>query len=510
MIDTEEQNLIIEYANEIISKKNKKENEIIGVNAFAGTGKSYILKRIVEENKDSNFIGIAFNNAIVKENSEKFDKRRCKWYTAHQLSKELITSLFPEKYNFKENRKNFEEIEIVDFLDIKKTNAYSIASDIKKIYSIFCNSSLRTLDEIEKIKYAAFIQGNQINYMNDNYIYEILKYIKKMWNLQLNSKINITYDFYLKFTQVYRLASNIKNIDLSLHDEAQDSNPVTVSILNDIVSPKIYVGDKHQSIYGFRGTIDALSLAKKSFYLSETFRYNSDISNIANSILSNYKKEEKEIISKVNNKLNNKAYIVRNNSLMITLIEDFIESKINFNTIKNPDDIFAASISLYEKRKNLEIKHKDYKFLENKNNFNNFDDVEAYINEIQSTELLTANKLQKRLGGKLYNLKNEAKNQNKSKSTIFFTTAHTSKGLEFGHVELMQDFPDINELMNTNGFKNALHLLDEAKIQNTIAKEIIQEINLLYVAVTRAIHSLDISKVKTFENMHFLKGESIY
>ena len=63
-------------------------------------------------------------------------------------------------------------------------------------------------------------------------------------------------------------------------DEAQDTNEVTLGIFEALSSKtKIYVGDKHQQIYSFRGSKNALDKIKcdKKLYLSSSFRFNNDI-----------------------------------------------------------------------------------------------------------------------------------------------------------------------------------------------------------------------------------------
>ncbi|HFN3287752.1 TPA: 3'-5' exonuclease [Campylobacter jejuni] len=61
---------------------------------------------------------------------------------------------------------------------------------------------------------------------------------------------------------------------------------------------------------------------------------------------------------------------------------------------------------------------------------------------------------------------------------MILSTGHKSKGLEWNNVEIIDDFLNIKQEL-------------EEREQITIAKE---ELNLLYVAVTRAKNSLNINK----------------
>ncbi len=66
---------------------------------------------------------------------------------------------------------------------------------------------------------------------------------------------------------------------------------------------------------------------------------------------------------------------------------------------------------------------------------------------------------------------------------LILSTGHKSKGLEWNNVEIIDDFLNIKQEL-------------EERVRITIAKE---ELNLLYVAITRAKNSLSISKDYLFE-----------
>jgi len=493
---TVQQSKIINYIN-LLSSKYKKEK--ISVNAFAGTGKSTLLKETVKD-IDARYLGFAFNNSIVKENNQKFNKKRCMWKTTHVLAQNLIQMHFKNQnksssyFDFSIKRGDFKEKEILSFLKVEKE--IKTIKNALNIYKIYCNSSLKKFDILE-IKNAAKLQSYQdILSLTDSRLEECTSIAKMIWNAQRKKALPLTFDFYLKLAQVYDLSSTIKNIDFVLLDEAQDSNAVTLDIISKINSHKIFVGDKHQSIYGFRGTVNALDFADSSFYLSETFRYNKDIAQLANYVLGYFKLEKEKIKSNVNNKLDTRALIFRNNSAMISKMDELIKEGIPFLTIKKPDDIFACSISLLEKKLGKTISNDSYKYLDYE--FKSYKEVEEYISETKDNELKSANVLLKTQNLDIFSTLKKAKEFRKSKKNIklILTTAHTSKGLEFGHVELMKDFPDLIKLIKKYNFDSIDDLFYECKNNNPYAKEIEQEINLLYVAITRAISTLDFSGLK--------------
>ena len=65
---TQEQLHIIELS------KNLKPNEILSIQACAGSGKTYTLKQIALANPNKRFLYLAFNKAIVVESKGKFPK----------------------------------------------------------------------------------------------------------------------------------------------------------------------------------------------------------------------------------------------------------------------------------------------------------------------------------------------------------------------------------------------------------------------------------------------------
>jgi hypothetical protein len=68
---------------------------------------------------------------------------------------------------------------------------------------------------------------------------------------------------------------------------------------------------------------------------------------------------------------------------------------------------------------------------------------------------------------------------------VVLTTAHKSKGLEFDHVKLGDDFIDLNEI--------------NSAFSGPLDHSLVEELNILYVAISRARYSLEIpSKLKRF------------
>lgn len=133
--------------------------------------------------------------------------------------------------------------------------------------------------------------------------------------------------------------------------------------------------------------------------------------------------------------------------------------------------------------------------------FNDFKELREYIEEIGDVELAQAIKLLGDFQGieisKIQNLAESLYANRKAKNTI--TNAHQSKGLEFDEVVLGGDFFDFNDMwQEVQILKNmeAISVENEAilseitlRLRNKIKQKIktLQaELNILYVAITRA------------------------
>jgi superfamily I DNA/RNA helicase len=71
--------------------------------------------------------------------------------------------------------------------------------------------------------------------------------------------------------------------DYVMLDEAQDTNGCLAGLMSDQNAQRVWVGDRRQAIYGWRGAVDAMEHAAGSrLYLSESFRFGPAIAAEAN------------------------------------------------------------------------------------------------------------------------------------------------------------------------------------------------------------------------------------
>lgn len=454
----------------------------IGVQAFAGTGKSWTLGEGAKTYKDLRMAYLVFNKSMAKEAKQKMPRKNVSVHTGHGFAIALLKKHFPEM-SFEKLRGDYNAIEIIDILNLPG-GEYERANNASTVFSLFCNSWVGKFDP-DLMHLEAIRQRNtEAMRISPKTLECACHDAKKIFLAIKKNEISLTHSFYIKHFALSGIANKYKT-DLVLVDESQDSNGVMLGIFNQIAAPKIYVGDSHQQIYNFRGSQNAMEYADKLYYLSTTFRYSPEIAKLANNLLGTYKLEKVLITSKAQNgPTQTVAFVSRNNSQIIKAIQEHEDARKEYRTVRNPKEIFALAEAILAFRKN--------EFLETKfaylKKFKDMDELEDYAESLNDIELQGAIAIVKQLGGKIYKLKSEAYKRFKSKEPCFkyLCTAHTSKGLEWDRVELANDFPKIDALFKKYGFSSIEEYLSALQKKALPALFVADEINLLYVAITRA------------------------
>lgn len=418
-------------------------NQVLKINAFAGTGKTTTLNLIANSLKDKSFLYLAFNNDIVKEAKRKFDNNV---YTVTVNSLAYKKVIGEKGYCL--SKIDFSPIFVSEVLKVDFSDAY----DVLKIYTLFCNSDFKSINDTKNLYIPKRINA--------------FEYAREFYKKIEEKDIECDHSFYLKEYELGKYATSL-NFDYILLDEAQDTNSVTLSIFSQLKGRKILVGDTHQTIYQFRGSVNAMETIQSDYncYLSTTYRCNENVVAYANAVLNKFKKEKVKLISGVKEQdktINEIAYITRSNSEIINLIQELDD----FDCSKKIDDIFGLSLAIYKtflSEKKSEFESSKFEFL---NKFDSLKTLKEYSEKINDVELSGAIRNAERYKGYLFVLYMKAKLKNKSSSKNKLTTAHKSKGLEYDEIKICKDFRDPNKCETM--------------------PEYVCEANLLYVTLTRA------------------------
>jgi AAA domain len=294
IIPTEEQQAILNAA---ASRRN------LLIAALAGTGKTSTLKMIAETYPKRRGLYLSYNKALQLEAKAKFPSHiDCK--TIHGLAYSQIGSLYTAQLQRKlDNKMIVEAFEIHDFRKGRYfANASLIASAAFDMVKNFCHS---TKEQIEPIHYSRRLVDILIGKYKElpfdlsclsypktfleHFISLSYQYAQQLWVAMVdkdNETIPATHDIYLKLYQLSK--PSIQGYDYIMLDEAQDANPSILDILSHQQIQRIYVGDKNQQIYEFRGTINAMSQIEGDlYYLTQSFRFGPAIATLANKVLKN-------------------------------------------------------------------------------------------------------------------------------------------------------------------------------------------------------------------------------
>ena len=491
-----------QYSTPVVINLTDEQNEILAyddslkINAVAGSGKTTTLIEYAKtRNQNSKFLYIAFNKSVKNEATKKFREKGIKIdvVTAHSLAyKNVVT---------KENKhllaSDLSPMEIINSLTIsydnpkEKNEKIILATHIKRFFEYFCNSSSKI---IEDLNYLDIVLDNEAREFVEKHIQEINNYTNLLFAKMNLAEMRFTHDFYLK---KFQLNNPQLNYDYIFFDEGQDASPAMLDVFIKQSAKKIIVGDSNQQIYSWRYAVNSLEkVGFKKFELSKSFRFGRDIANLAMDSL-----ETKKHIGTYNpttiiglgktTEMQTKATLARTNLKLLELaINDVFETK----TVKSI--YFEGHISTYKYGENNSIMYDVLNLYFNKKDiiknsfikeFSNIKDLIRYVKKTEDGELSMLISLVMKYKGRLYSLINELKeihlsNGQKNEADMIYSTVHKCKGMEYDEVTLANDFYTESSLIEK---------FSELPTQHNKNK-LNEEINLLYVAITRAKSKINI------------------
>lgn len=444
--------------------------------AYAGAGKTTTLKLISDDilahYPHARGLYLAFNKTIASEAAQKFDNR-VRAMTFHSLAYRHV----PRSITQKVNAPKATLLQIAHELQLKPLHATRtdklgnakkvvfsntrLAQIVQDGLSVFCKTHA-PIPAMRHLPLPDWLSDDDdINMRNALY-----PALLGAWERAIDPRHhgNIGHDIYLKY---WTLSNPIVPADFVLFDEAQDADPLMMGVLLHQRAQIIYVGDAHQQIYEWRGATNAMKrLPLPQSLLTQSFRFGTPIANIANLLLKALG-ETTPLIgnahthSSVGTHFGVDAVLCRTNAgamarLLLGLkrgervglaadtqrIVRFCQNALKLQTGKACDSGELAGFSSWRE-------------VQSSNHF----------------ELKTWVRLIDEHGAKVVGDALDTVNRT-SQPDYIICTAHKAKGLEWNSVALHDDF--VYEL--------------SAKTLK-IAPE---ELRLLYVAVTRAKHRLDI------------------
>lgn len=465
---------------------------IVRANAFAGTGKSTTLRGVAAARPSERGLLVAFNKSIQLDAEATFPTTvRCR--TSHALAFPKFGRLYTGGRKLQGDIKPFH---------IEKVTASLTRSMPLNVARIFDQRVVETIkaylvsadDDLGLRHVVLGTSPVEANYISEH---SLLQAAAKVWEQMRDprSDVPMLHDGYFK---LYQLSRPTLHYDFILFDEAQDSNPTLQAIVAQQQCRVIYVGDQHQAIYGFRGAHNAMQTlaADAAFYLTGSFRFGQEVANVANRILALKGEtvelrglgEATEVFIGPMGSPRGTAFISRTNAAVFSKAFDAVTAKVPV--------AFVGGIGTYKFEIGEDISRlRQGDATEVRNpfiaSFDSFEALAEYADTVQDRELVGWKNVVERYGRRfdhaLSMIRANALQYDSAdasqRNALTVVTAHRCKGLEFDRVELAENFVDTidEETGKLKDFRRA-------------NRETQEEINLLYVAATRAKHRLGVNQ----------------
>lgn len=446
------------------------------INAFAGSGKTSTLAMLSRDARGAGLY-VAFNRACVRDAEQRFGSNvTCQ--TLHATAFRALRGLFAkDKLAGKLNPNivlGYFPLQPFD-CGLSKLSDKQLASLALATFRRFAHSGETDIRNIELPRFGqiAILPPTVLRKLTET-IHEL---VAAMWQKMCdkNSEMPLGHDGYLKY---WALQKPLLGVDFILLDEAQDTNDVVIDLLARQKCQVVYVGDRHQQIYEWRGAVNALEKVNTPIEcsLTKSFRFGAGIATLANTILQRMG-ERKQIVgnervhSAVGPAAQPDAIIARSNGAVLAAVMATLESGETPYVEGGTTDLKKLIGGFFE------LKDNGFSTVPEFFGFTTWEEVVEYSQTDYGQELATFVTLVEIHGaGQLWHLIKRVADE-PSKAAVTISTTHKAKGREWDTVRLEDDFVRAESD-------------EEGKPREPAA----EEMRILYVALTRAKTRLQIGE----------------
>jgi F-box protein, helicase, 18 len=457
-------------------------SEALRVLAFAGTGKTTTLRAYAQARPQQRMLYLAFNRSVAQEARGSFGPHvSCS--TIHGLAYRAVGHRFQHKLR---NSLRAHQVAAALGLSCRARNDLGLADRALRVLQHFLCSASPDL-----FSFASSVVPAQ------RYQQQAVKAAARLWELMADpqdGRVPMLHDGYLK---LYQLSRPRLRFDVILLDEAQDTNPVTLAILAEQPCARVFVGDPHQQIYQFRHATNAMAAAGTwdELALTGSFRFGEEIAAAANRLLS-VKGEKRQLRGLRSTPAPaTKAFLARGNAALFKQAVELVQAGEQLH--------WCGGLSGYRHDLLLDLWHLQQ---ENRGeiqdrfiaSFERFDDLMSYaeaeeVRDIRAWGLLLERR--ESLGSipELIAALRRHAVQTLVPGVTAMATAHKSKGLEFGSVQIADDFHALSglevpfaEVEDWEYGPSQAPLLWDGEGYRGAVVAAVEEVNISYVAVTRA------------------------
>lgn len=438
------------------------------VNACSGSGKTYTLEKLALQHPAIPILYVVFSAAMETEAKARFpDNVKCS--TIHKIAYERFGGRYHRKLG---------DLRVTDAIRLLGLDEdYRLARDIVDAVIGYCVSDLRDFPALP-------VAPDRIIAGDADYLGNVAKLARKLWSMMCDPKNNaapMIHDGYLK---LFHLSRPTLPYGLILLDEGQDTSPVMLAILGAQDCPLVVAGDTHQSIFRWRGAIDAMLLpAERRLYLTNSFRFGPRVGKVATTILKHCKNETRSVVgagfhTRIGRIEGPRTVICRTNAGVLRRAAQAIE--------QNEPVAFVGGAKGYQFGRvadayRLKSEERDLirdPFLRSFRSWGAFELYAETADDIDAKGLI---RTVTEYGAKSLDLVGAIERLEQPFSArggvLGLGTGHKVKGLTIDDVELNNDFVDMTDAQGQ---------FDAAAVDP-------QEANLIYVAATRAVKNLSLN-----------------
>jgi hypothetical protein len=450
------------------------------INAYAGTGKTSTLELLaLSTTRRGQYI--AFNRDIVRDAKDKFPNTvNCA--TTHGLAFKATPSQY--KNNPDKMTKRLNANQLAEMLNLKRwtidgkhtleprSQGYLVLETLRRYMQsadtelqaqhVPRHGSLLAAPESTMKAVAEFAMHGA------NYVWARMR--------DNRDQMPLGHDGYLK---LWALSEPAIGADFILLDEAQDTNPVVLEVLRKQSAQMVYVGDKYQQIYEWRGAVNAMEKieTKGTAYLTTSFRFGETIAEVATKVLAllNEKRPirgNSEVKSRIGS-VTPRAILARSNASTMSAVIETLDAGKSPHLVGGTEELMDLLRGVQDLKQGRQSTVSDFF------GFDKWQEVVEFSRSGEGGHLISFVNLVE-LRGERQLMWALNRTVDEEKSEVVISTTHKAKGREWTQVRLMDDFLRSQPKQRK---------LDDAKFRSGYDPA---EMRLFYVALTRAKEAIDV------------------
>ena len=410
--------------------------------AFAGTGKTSTLSFMARSRRSSGLY-LAFNKAIATEAKEKFP-RTVDCRTTHSLAYRSVVS------SYRSGDKLSKTLYAPQFAAIERypprrfgqklrltgvQQAHLVLGTIKR----FCQSADPDIVDAHVPRYGRLlsVSGTTLGEVRAWSVAQATALWRRMKDR--NDELPMGHDGYLK---LWALSGPRLNAEYVLLDEAQDTNQVVLGVLQRQNSQIVYVGDKHQQIYEWRGAVNAMEQVAgcDETSLTRSFRFGELIAEAASRVLGRLGESQRlrgnpMVRSSIKDALTpTRAVLARTNANVIVEVLEAVRAGRKPCIVGGTGELTRLLSDVYELKDEKPASSPEFF------GFASWREVVAFADSEEGESIKSFVQLVEQHGeNKLWPAVKGAHEDEKS-ADVVLSTAHKAKGREWDSVRLTGDF----------------------------------------------------------------------